>query len=251
MALAGMSSTLSMREGEGDYQLLGEGLRKKGREIRKFTLSSHTGRKLDVLIEEDRDSGAIGARVWPSALTLGSYIFNNSDHYRGITCLIEIGSGCGFSGIVSALIWKIPVFLTDDESQISLQMAAESAKLNGVGGLCRTFDLRWGNLDSMKALALSLTEETLLIIGSDLFYEPKNFDSLLMTVSFLLRIGRGSTFITAFHERSSRRNVDHLLEKWGLESRCLSPTDLTGVEHCASTFLAEIRAKSLPPTTSA
>lgn len=151
------------------------------------------------------------------------------------------------SGIVCALVLRIPVILADNnESKIHHTFAMESARLNGIEEMCKPFDLKWGNPESAEALITLLPKGPILIVGSDLFYKPEQFDYLFMTVSLLLKSREKSTFLTVFQERSSRRNVNHLIEKWGLEARCLSPEELHGADKCASTFLALIRGRSDP-----
>ncbi|KAF9927805.1 hypothetical protein FBU30_002850 [Linnemannia zychae] len=61
-----------------------------------------------------------------------------------------------------------------------------------------------------------------LVIGSDTFYNPPDFESLLSTVSFIInRHNTDCIFLTTYQNRSAKRNIDHLLEKWGLEGRVI------------------------------
>ncbi|KAG0208113.1 hypothetical protein BGX33_006466 [Mortierella sp. NVP41] len=61
-----------------------------------------------------------------------------------------------------------------------------------------------------------------LILGSDTFYNPPDFEPLLATVSFIInRHNPDCVFLTTYQNRSAKRNIDHLLEKWGLEGRII------------------------------
>ncbi|KAF9134461.1 Methyltransferase-like protein 23 [Mortierella sp. 14UC] len=61
-----------------------------------------------------------------------------------------------------------------------------------------------------------------LILGSDTFYNPPDFEPLLATVSFIInRHNPDCVFLTSYQNRSAKRNIDHLLEKWGLEGRVI------------------------------
>ncbi|KAG9065063.1 hypothetical protein KI688_002384 [Linnemannia hyalina] len=61
-----------------------------------------------------------------------------------------------------------------------------------------------------------------LILGSDTFYNPPDFEPLLATVSFIInRHNPDCVFLTTYQNRSAKRNIDHLLEKWGLEGRVI------------------------------
>ncbi|KAG0373545.1 Methyltransferase-like protein 23 [Mortierella sp. AD032] len=61
-----------------------------------------------------------------------------------------------------------------------------------------------------------------VILGSDTFYNPPDFDPLLATVSFIInRHNPDCVFLTTYQNRSAKRNIDHLLEKWGLEGRVI------------------------------
>lgn len=49
-----------------------------------------------------------------------------------------------------------------------------------------------------------------------------DFELLLATVSFIInRHNPDCVFLTTYQNRSAKRNIDHLLEKWGLEGRVI------------------------------
>jgi len=56
-----------------------------------------------------------------------------------------------------------------------------------------------------------------IILGSDCFYDTKDFDDILATVSFLMEKNPQTKFWTSYQERSSSRSIEDLLNKWGLK----------------------------------
>ncbi|KAM9746405.1 histone-arginine methyltransferase METTL23-like [Menidia menidia] len=67
------------------------------------------------------------------------------------------------------------------------------------------------------------------ILGSDLFYDPQDFEDVLMTVHFLLRKSPSAQFWTTYQLRSADWSLRPLLLRWGL--RCLLvPLELFGAK---------------------
>ncbi|KAG0048570.1 Methyltransferase-like protein 23 [Gryganskiella cystojenkinii] len=59
-----------------------------------------------------------------------------------------------------------------------------------------------------------------LILGSDTFYNPPDFEPLLATVAYIIhRHNPDCVFLTSYQNRSAKRNINHLLQKWDLEGR--------------------------------
>ncbi|KAG0233112.1 Methyltransferase-like protein 23 [Actinomortierella wolfii] len=60
------------------------------------------------------------------------------------------------------------------------------------------------------------------LIGSDTFYHPPDFEPLLATVSYVIhRHNPECVFITTYQDRSAKRSIAHLLDKWGLEAQII------------------------------
>lgn len=57
------------------------------------------------------------------------------------------------------------------------------------------------------------------IIGSDIFYDPSVFESILVTVSFILDANPAAKFVFSYQERSTDWSIESLLKKWDL--KCL------------------------------
>ncbi|GJJ78435.1 hypothetical protein EMPS_10794 [Entomortierella parvispora] len=59
-----------------------------------------------------------------------------------------------------------------------------------------------------------------ILLGSDTFYNPPDFEPLLSTVAYIIhRHNPDCVFLTSYQNRSTKRNIDHLLRKWDLEGR--------------------------------
>lgn len=59
-------------------------------------------------------------------------------------------------------------------------------------------------------------------IGLTLSYLFKDFEKLLMTVAYVIhRHNNRCKFITAYQERSSKRSIQFLLDKWSLHCRLI------------------------------
>ncbi len=59
------------------------------------------------------------------------------------------------------------------------------------------------------------------IIGSDLFYNPSDFEPLIITINDLLNRNPNAICLMAYQERSSKRSITILLEKYDLKAELL------------------------------
>ncbi|KAF9363506.1 hypothetical protein BGX34_004016 [Mortierella sp. NVP85] len=94
-----------------------------------------------------------------------------------------------------------------------------SSELNTEGGLLQLLD----DVSSIEKIRQSGNPGHIdLILGSDVFYNPPDFEPLLATVSYIInRHNPNCVFLTTYQNRSAKRNIDHLLEKWNLEGRII------------------------------
>ncbi|KAI9318204.1 hypothetical protein BX666DRAFT_2026612 [Dichotomocladium elegans] len=172
--------------------------------------------KCDVYIKQALDP-AYGCYVWPSALVMADYVW----HAR-----------CQFKGRTVLEITNPPKLVLTDTSDI-LATIRECLELNGIhqGAAAMVCELRWGDLDSITHMLGKMSVTWPLarldyILGSDTFYDPKDFESLFMTVAYIFRTHNPNCkFITAYQERSAKRSIQYLLEKWGLACRTISRED--------------------------
>lgn len=141
------------------------------------------------------------------------------------------------------------MIVTDIES--ILPVIHDCLKLNDIQETVRIEALEWGQFGSPKSIDYLIRNtvqaewDTKIdyIIGSDTFYDPsgkkrlnkndKNsyisyieFENLLVLVSYVIhQHNQNCVFFTAYQERSPKRSIQHLLDKWDLQCR-LIPKDL-------------------------
>ncbi|CAG8635803.1 101_t:CDS:2, partial [Racocetra persica] len=61
------------------------------------------------------------------------------------------------------------------------------------------------------------------ILGSDTFYDPKDFEDIIATIAYILNYhSPKAKFLTSYQERSSKRTIQYLLDKWKLKCRQIS-----------------------------
>lgn len=152
--------------------------------------------------------------TWPSAPVLAWFLWENRQELLGKRVL-ELGAGTALPGIVAAKCGA-KVILSDSATlPKSLAHTRRSCLLNNLvlNQHVKVIGLTWGlflsNLDSIGPLDL--------ILGSDCFFEPANFEEILVTISYLLEHNPEAKFICTYQERSSDWSIEHLLAKWDLE----------------------------------
>lgn len=60
------------------------------------------------------------------------------------------------------------------------------------------------------------------MLGADVFYNSEDFEDIVATAAFLLgRSTVNAVFLTAYHKRSSNRNIHCLLRDWNLRGELL------------------------------
>lgn len=52
----------------------------------------------------------VGMQVWRSALLMGDFILDNKNIFNGDQVVLELGSGVGLTGIVTAMCCKEVIF---------------------------------------------------------------------------------------------------------------------------------------------
>ena len=91
----------------------------------------------------------------------------------------------------------------------------QSCVANNLQDEVRVVGLTWGQFDP-GLLNLGRID---IILGSDCFYDPKDFEDILVTVSFLIERNPKCEFWTTYQDRSSDRTLEQLLHKWNLSCR--------------------------------
>ncbi|CAB4489402.1 hypothetical protein RhiirA5_486377 [Rhizophagus irregularis] len=191
-----------------------------------------------VIIKELLDP-TYGCYVWPAAFVLAEYIWHERDLFKDKT-ILELGSGTSLPGLLCALLSdNTHVILTDrsDVPQI-LENIREIAKLNNLLSRNNIWikGLMWGDfsdndhqLESGGGLFQLLNDieksnrKIDWILGSDTFYDPKDFEDIIVTIAYILTYHfPNAKFITSYQERSSKRSIQYLLDKWKLKCNQIS-----------------------------
>lgn len=111
------------------------------------------------LVKND-DDVPFWAIIWPAAVGLAEYVWENID-FTGSTAL-ELGAGLGLVGVVAAA--KGAQLVQTDFISEALELAKENAQLNGINNINYCL-ADWRNFQ--------IEEKFDWILGSDILYEPK------------------------------------------------------------------------------
>lgn len=165
--------------------------------------------------------------TWPSAPVLAWFLWERRHELPGKRVL-ELGAGTALPGILAAKCGAI-VTLTDSATlPKSIAHTRRSCQLNNLefNQQVRVTGLTWGlflsNLDTLGPIDL--------ILGSDCFFEPANFEDIVVTVAYLLEINPEAKFFCTYQERSSDWSIEHLLHKWDLNCKV---HDISNLGSCA------------------
>ncbi|XP_053194143.1 methyltransferase-like protein 23 [Scomber japonicus] len=180
-----------------------------GAETTKVFTFEENENTLSVSIPEVLDP-QYGMYVWPCAVVLAQYLWSRREELRDKTVL-ELGAGVSLPGVVAASC-SATVILSDDANRPPcLQNCRRSCEANGLSDV-RVVGLTWGEVSP----DLVLLPKVDIILGSDVFYEPDDFEDVLVTVAFLLRKNPTAQFWTTYQERSADWSIHSLLHRWKL-----------------------------------
>lgn len=165
---------------------------------------------LSVTIPEVLDP-QYGMYVWPCAVVLAQYLWKHRQDLGNRTVL-ELGAGVSLPGVVAARCGAV-VFLSDcaDRPQC-LQNCVRSCEANCLKDV-QVLGLSWGHV-SPRLVSLPKLD---LILGSDVFYDPQDFEDVLVTVAFLLKKNPQGQFWTTYQVRSADWSIEALLWRWKLK----------------------------------
>ncbi|XP_033735745.1 methyltransferase-like protein 23 [Pecten maximus] len=176
--------------------------------LKTFTfLDIPNGKRITVLIPEILEE-SYGMYMWPCAPVLAQYVWSQRERIKGASVL-EIGSGTALPGIVAAKC-DAQVILSDSSDQC-LDTCRASCRANALSDV-PVIGMTWG-LFEQSMLDLPKVD---FILGSDCFYDTKDFEDIIVTVAFLLNKNKKAEFWSAYQQRSSDRSIESLLKKWQL-----------------------------------
>ncbi|XP_037400443.1 methyltransferase-like protein 23 isoform X4 [Pygocentrus nattereri] len=149
--------------------------------------------------------------VWPCAVVLAQYVWIAKEKLQKKSVL-ELGAGVSLPGVVAAKCGAQVILSDSAELPLCQNNCKQSCEVNDVDSVT-VVGLTWGQV-SPELLSLPLVD---VILGSDVFYEPEDFEDVLVTISFLLKRNPYAQFWTTYQERSTDWSVEALLHKWNLK----------------------------------
>ncbi|KAG0177220.1 Methyltransferase-like protein 23 [Apophysomyces sp. BC1034] len=152
---------------------------------------------------------------------MADYVWHERHRFANHTVL-EVGAVLAKADVHSHVILSdVSTILPVIRSGLALNQLQESAKI------C-VRELMWGEMETSRSVDrlvhdIEVQGRTIdYILGSDTFYDPVDFEKLLMVVSYIIHRHQPSCkFITAYQERSAKRSIQYLLDKWMLRCRLI------------------------------
>ncbi|XP_045691762.1 probable methyltransferase-like protein 23 isoform X1 [Phyllostomus hastatus] len=149
--------------------------------------------------------------VWPCAVVLAQYLWFHRRSLPG-KALLEIGAGVSLPGIVAAKCGAEVILSDSCELPHCLEICQQSCRLNSLPQV-RVLGLTWGHL-SQDLLALPPQD---IILASDVFFEPEDFEDILTTVYFLMQKNPKVQLWSTYQVRSADWSLEALLYKWDMK----------------------------------
>ncbi|NXN96746.1 MET23 protein, partial [Rhinopomastus cyanomelas] len=153
-----------------------------------------------------------GTYVWPSAVVLAQFVWTHRERLPGKRVL-EVGAGLGLPGVLAARCGAEVVLSDSEELTRCLQSSRRSCALNRLSRV-PVVGLTWGRV-SPELLSLQPVD---IILGSDVFFDPKDFEDILTMICFLMERNPHAEFWTTYQVRSADWSIEALLCKWKLKS---------------------------------
>ncbi|NXL91147.1 MET23 protein, partial [Alectura lathami] len=153
-----------------------------------------------------------GMCVWPCAVVLAQYAWFHGRSLRGRRVL-EIGAGVSLPGLVAAKCGAEVILSDSEELPQCLAICQKSCLMNSLPQV-PVIGVTWGRI-SPELLSLAPVD---VILGADVFFDPKDFEDILTTVYFLLEKNPRAQFWTTYQVRSADWSIEALLYKWRLKS---------------------------------
>ncbi|EHA99398.1 hypothetical protein GW7_06412, partial [Heterocephalus glaber] len=123
----------------------------------------------------------------------------------------QIGAGVSLPGILAAKCGAEVILSDSSELPHCLEICRQSCQMNNLPQV-DVVGLTWGHL-SQDLLALPPQD---IILASDVFFEPEDFEDILSTVYFLMQKNPNVQLWSTYQVRSADWSLEALLYKWDM-----------------------------------
>jgi len=152
-----------------------------------------------------------GMFTWPCAPVLGQFVLHYREKCIGKNVL-EIGAGTALPGIIAAKLGANVILTDAGRFRQCQENSMKSCRLNNVVDKVRIIPLTWGDF-TPSLLDLPKID---IILGSDCFYSPSDFEDILVTIAYIMERNPSCVFWSTYQVRSCSWSIEDLLDKWGL-----------------------------------
>lgn len=152
-----------------------------------------------------------GMYVWPCAVVLAQYLWFHRRSLLG-KAVLEIGAGVSLPGIIAGKCGAEVTLSDNSELPHCLEICQKSCQMNNLPQVC-VVGLTWGHV-SRDLLALPPQD---IILASDVFFEPEDFEDILTTVYFLMQKNPKVQLWSTYQVRSADWSLEALLYKWDMK----------------------------------
>ncbi|XP_039082163.1 methyltransferase-like protein 23 isoform X1 [Hyaena hyaena] len=152
-----------------------------------------------------------GMYIWPCAVVLAQYLWFHRRSLRG-KAVLEIGAGVSLPGIMAAKCGAEVTLSDSSELPHCLEICRRSCEMNRLPQV-RIVGLTWGHM-CQDLLALPPQD---IILASDVFFEPEDFEDILTTVYFLMQKNPKVQLWSTYQVRSADWSLEALLYKWDMK----------------------------------
>ncbi|GMH50510.1 hypothetical protein TrRE_jg12218 [Triparma retinervis] len=199
-----------------------------------YTLPMGRGEEITLSIEAiDDNPGACisGHYLWPASTLMAKHLVENRDVYGPYRRALEVGSGSGMGGIVTALIGKGEVVMTDHDHGVLKRCETNVGMTDKVGGegqeeikgRCKYEEVRWGNKEDIERIGGGGGGGGIdLVVGADVIYSSEIVGILYDTVGGIME--EEGTFLMAqsfVYDEDTEREIDKQCEKRGWKREVL------------------------------
>jgi hypothetical protein len=197
--------------------------------LKELVINIPTNKEISVEV------GVIGnltaARVWPSSIVLAIFLLH---HKEFITekWIFELGSGISIPSMAAILSGAAKgAYLQEMNSRMLLDMQRFVFRINNLKSCvhiaandleknhnCQIIQcpFLWGEIPDLTSI-FATNGYPSLFIAADCIYAPDDLPRFFQTISILLNLAPGTSFVTAFQDRGLIYPFDELLQQVGLK----------------------------------